>query len=425
MSENTSDKFIGEDQYQEENEPQSKGTEFPPETARLLSWSSLRFIRAPSSRFLFWSVIAIAITCVVILFLSNLIQMDVTVRAPGDIVSDFGSRDAITQSQGQITEIKKKIDDHVEEGEVIAMLMMDAETETEIIQAVDALQNLEKRIRVFQSSNEFDFSISDLPSVTKIEAGLALDAVISLEQQAKFFMDLRVRSRKGVSAELQPLRRRAQLLEGKINKIKESKQKQMLGLYLESTEDELGKIRSQISSTESEAKLKLEQGLGEFLKSIQAAEGALRNYLSQRQVKAPIKGTVAEIYAKINTTIEANKPIAKIVPENSRYMAAMYVYSKDIVKINAGQTVLYKVEAYPYQTYGSFTGNVISFEQTKGEAAANGEYTVYGTVEFPKHLTPELRNKMRLIVGMKLNSDIVIDRKSGASIMKKLVFEKQ
>lgn len=413
-----------EEQLNEEESPDQSNVEFPPETVRYLTWSSLRFIRAPSSDFLMWSIIAIAMTCVAILLLSSLIEMDVTIRAPGQIVSDFGSRDALSNSAGEITEIRKKSGDAVQENDVIALIKIDAATEEKVISAIESLQVLEKRIRFYQNSKKFDFSLEELPSTSKLEAGPALDAMITLEQQVKYVTDLRARSKKGLDNELRPLRQRAALLEKKIRQIKKSNQAQLLGQILEATQEEAGRIRSQISTTENESNLKIEQGVGELLKSTQAAAAALDNYLVQRQVRSPIKGLVSDVYVKINASIEANKLVAKVQPEDSQLMAGMHVYSKDIVKVTAGQNIYYKIEAYPYQTYGSFTGKVISFEQAKESDAALGEYLVYGSVDFPSNLSPELKSKMKLIVGMKLGSDIVTERKSGSAIIKKMVFER-
>ena len=236
-----------------------------------------------------WSIIAIAMTCVAILLLSSLIEMDVTIRAPGQIVSDFGSRDALSNSAGEITEIRKKSGDAVQENDVIALIKIDAATEEKVISAIESLQVLEKRIRFYQNSKKFDFSLEELPSTSKLEAGPALDAMITLEQQVKYVTDLRARSKKGLDNELRPLRQRAALLEKKIRQIKKSNQAQLLGQILEATQEEAGRIRSQISTTENESNLKIEQGVGELLKSTQAAAAALDNYLVQRQVRSPIK----------------------------------------------------------------------------------------------------------------------------------------
>lgn len=398
--------------------------QFPPETYRWHSWSSIRFIRAPSSEFLMWSIVTIAITCIAVFVISSLVEMDVTVRGPGQIVTDFGSRDALSQSGGQITEVRKNTGDKVQENEVIALIKLNPAIQKQVADLIVSLQNFEKRIRFYQESNVFDFTMDDLPATPKIESGPALDAVINLEQQVKLFEDIRTRSKKGLNNELKPLRQRAALLESKIRKIKSSNQQQLLGQILESTEEEVGRIRSQISSAENEAKLKIEQGMGELLRSAQAASSSLQNYLDQREVRSPITGVIGDISVKVNESIDQNKLVAKILPENSQMMAAVYIYSKDIVKVAVDKPTLFKIDAYPYQTYGSFTGKVISFEQTKDNAAALGDYVVYSTVEFPPHLTDELRSKMRLIVGMKLSGDIVVERKSGSSILKKMVFEK-
>ncbi len=72
--------------------------EFPPGTASLLSWSALRFIRAPSSLFLAFSVLIVAIGVVFSLIAARFIEIDVAVRSAGELVSDFGSREALAPS---------------------------------------------------------------------------------------------------------------------------------------------------------------------------------------------------------------------------------------------------------------------------------------------------------------------------------------
>jgi membrane fusion protein len=406
-----------------------EGQEFPPETASILTWSAIKFIRSPSSVFLLWSVVSLAVAFFLTLVISNFVTMDITVKAQGEVISDFGTRPALSHVAGQVSEVRKHQGETVAENEVIATIMLDSNAESGIQTAMGFLDLLEQKMTTLQDSKAGQFVVPKLPNV-KLSLGPAFDAMINLESQGKLFVDLKSRAEAGSSRETKPLKQRATLLEGKLQKIKRSHQRQYLEMYQDSTQEELGRIRAQIAAAENETQLKLAQAFGDFLKSVRSAKGALEGYLSQREVKAPISGVIGKLYASESSWIDLNKPIAIIIPKDGKLMAAIHVYSKDIVKVASNQKILYKVEAYPYQSYGSFPGAVLSFEQAKDSPLFGGrefekssvlsqssDYVVYGAIDFPANLSAELRSKTKLVLGMKFDAEIITDRKSIRSII--------
>jgi multidrug efflux pump subunit AcrA (membrane-fusion protein) len=414
------EEVTNQDVADQESSDQNGDDNYPPETSQLLSWSALVFIKAPSSRFFSWSIVIVALASLTTALLSMYIKKDVVIQTYGEVLSDFGTRDARSALAGQVSEVRKKVGDTVSENETIAVLMTDQSTVLQVKESIYALKNLEISLRQNVGKNSSEFLLPPLPTQKVISP--ALEALISLEQSYRLFSDLKKRIRSGYNAELRPLKERASLLRQKLQTMKRSKQRSLLGLYIESTQEELGKIESQIASSENDSKLKLEQSFSEFYKGVQTAIGALESYLTQREVRSPIKGTIVKVVANTNSYIEAGKPIAVIMPENGKFMTANYVLSKDIVKVAPGKHMLYKVEAYPYLTYGSFTGKIDSFEQAKDSSLAGseklGDYVVYGTITPPSHLSPELIAKMNLVVGMKFTSEIIVERKTLAEIMK-------
>jgi membrane fusion protein len=414
--------------------PNTPGTEFPPETSALLSWASLRFIRSPSSGFLGLSVVVVALATVSAFVLSKFVQMDLTVKSQGEILADFGTRSALAPMTGQLVELRKKVGDEVKERDVIAVIGMDVRLEREVVSAIESLAKTEADLRLRQTAKNYEFEIQT-PSL-RLPPGTTIDAMINLEQQAKLFQETRVRLRRGIDSELRPLRQRSKVVEDKIRSIERSKQRRLLELYRESSQEELGRIRNQISSVENDARLRLEQSFGDFLKSVQIARAALETYLAQRQVRAPISGVVVKMLAKENTLVESTRTVAVVMPKDGKFVAAIRVPSRDIVRVSSGQRILFKVEAYPYQTYGAFTGQVLSFEQVRdssvlGSADANAQarndddYVVYGNIEFPEHLSAELKNKMKLVVGMRMETDIVVERKSVGAVVRDALFGKR
>lgn len=415
---------------------ESERGEYPPETAKLLSWASVKFIRAPSSRFLLWTVVGLGGAFAATLVLSNFVAMDVGIEAPGETTSDFGTRTSLSPGAGQITEIRKRRGDAVTENEVIATVAMGAKEEREIQAAIATLREIESNVLLADATGVRSYRIPALPTA-KVAPGPARDALIQIEQQAKSVADIKSRIEAASFQELKPYRERASALEKKLKKIRESNQREYLEMYLESTEDELGKTRSQIATLENEARLKLEQSLGDFLKSARNAQAALEAYLSQRQMKSPIAGIVGQILAGENSWIDANKPFAVVVPKDGKLVAQIRVPSKDIVRVAPRQKVVFKMEAYPFQTYGAFPGEVISFEPAKTAASppaakesdksradSETDYVVFATIDVPPHLNAEIRERIKFVLGMKFRADIITDRKSIRKIIAETLFGK-
>lgn len=74
-------------------EHESPAEEFPPETASLHSWSSIRYIHAPSSRLLFGLMASIGVSSAFLMLASALIQTSGFLSTPGRIV--FEGKDAV------------------------------------------------------------------------------------------------------------------------------------------------------------------------------------------------------------------------------------------------------------------------------------------------------------------------------------------
>ena len=405
--------------------------EYPPETAALLSWSALTFIRAPSVRIFQWSVTAILILAVVGVALLQFIHKDVTVDSKGEVTSDLGTRDAASPSAGLISEIRIKAGDAVEENAVIATLALDAKIEAEIQKSIADLKSLIRTLESATKREDIQFVLPHLSTGSLTAVG-TLESIAAIEVAAKAFQDLRDRVHKGIQAEVNPLRSRVEILHLKIRKMQSSKRKQLMELYLESSQEELGRVNFQISTLENDARMKLEQGYSELMRSVRIGVGALENYLRQRQVISPISGIISRILVRPNSAVEAGKAVAIVMPKNGRYMAAIHLLSKDIVRVNAGQSVLFKMEAYPYQSYGLFSGKVVSIEQSRDVPSSSsgnfenvGDFIVYSTLDLPNQLSSTVKEKIRFIVGMRLTAEIVVDRKPISTIIHDRFFENQ
>jgi membrane fusion protein len=75
-------------------------------------------------------------------------------------------------------------------------------------------------------------------------------------------------------------------------------------------------------------------------------------------VRAPAAGRIAAIPALAGATMESGSLIATIVPDGAELRARLFVPTRAIGKVHAGQPVAIRYDAFPYQKYGVFKGRV-------------------------------------------------------------------
>ena len=75
-------------------------------------------------------------------------------------------------------------------------------------------------------------------------------------------------------------------------------------------------------------------------------------------VRAPMAGRIAAIPALTGSGVESGGLIATIVPDGVELRARLFVPTRSIGKVNPGQAVSLRYEAFPSQKYGSFKGRV-------------------------------------------------------------------
>jgi membrane fusion protein len=75
-------------------------------------------------------------------------------------------------------------------------------------------------------------------------------------------------------------------------------------------------------------------------------------------IRAPLSGRVATIPVYTGADIDSGSLIAAIVPDKSELHARLFVPTRAIGKVRAGQIVSIRYDAFPYQKYGTFKGRI-------------------------------------------------------------------
>lgn len=89
----------------------------------------------------------------------------------------------------------------------------------------------------------------------------------------------------------------------------------------------------------------------------QEANGELR-------IDAPVSGLIASRLVEPGQAVQAGQPLMTLLPSNSRLQAQLLVPSRAIGFVEPGDKVLLRYQAYPYQKFGHYEGEVVRISRS-------------------------------------------------------------
>ena len=149
----------------------------------------------------------------------------------------------------------------------------------------------------------------------------------------------------------------------------------------------------------------------------------LRDIIKRTVVRSPVNGVVKELFVHtIGASIQASTDIMTIVPQNYEMIAEVKVKPADIAKLHIGQNVVLKVTAFDYSIYGDLKGKItnISPDTITDKDTGESHYLIY--IKTKKNY---LNNnpKYKIKVGMMVNADILVGKKSIMSYLLKPILK--
>jgi membrane fusion protein len=135
-------------------------------------------------------------------------------------------------------------------------------------------------------------------------------------------------------------------------------------------------------------------------------------------LRAPIDGKVTNLIAKVGTTVKQQMSLATIVPQDSLLKAVLLVPTRAFGFVQPGQQTRIRFDAFPYQRFGLFEGEVIraaSSILTPGEVEMpiNIQEPVYRVeVTLGEQEIRAYGNHVPLQPGMTLSADIVLEERN-------------
>jgi membrane fusion protein len=135
-------------------------------------------------------------------------------------------------------------------------------------------------------------------------------------------------------------------------------------------------------------------------------------------IKAPAAGRVAGLHAHRGKAATPTTPVMSILPESGRLQAELFVPTRAIAFVEAGQTVRLLYHAFPYQRFGAHEGQIVRVTTAPLSPAelhlplALEESVYRATVRLSKQEIPAFGKTYPLLSGMLLKADIILDRRA-------------
>lgn len=141
------------------------------------------------------------------------------------------------------------------------------------------------------------------------------------------------------------------------------------------------------------------------------------------EITAPESGIVTAVTAEMGQTVDSGKPLVSIVPVDATLQAYLYAPSRSIGFVKAGDQVMLRYQAYPYQKFGQAQGTVASVSQValsgnelagvSGQAGqANGNEPMYRiTINLASQAIIAYGRPQTLQAGMLLDADILLEKR--------------
>jgi len=137
--------------------------------------------------------------------------------------------------------------------------------------------------------------------------------------------------------------------------------------------------------------------------------------LQAYSLRAPISGTVTAVSVNMGQSVAAGMDMLVIIPSGSRLQAELNVPTTAIAFLAKGQDVNLAIDAFPFEKFGTITGQIIgisksTLEQRSAGAEAVPSYRVRVAISAPT--IDAFGKKQKLVPGMELSARIKTEDRS-------------
>lgn len=309
-------------------------------------------------------------------------EMDVVVHARGRLVVRGEPVRVSVQEPGLVIEVPFRIGDHVDEGAVLLRLdSFKYRTDADQTRKEIAAQLVEAG-RLRESAREVRAAMR----ATERELDIARRAAAIVADQ---------------------LKRYESLADQQIAAAVDVQQK---ALELNAATAKSASFETALRAAENDAADKERRALEARARAdTLAARLAQLGGLEQRMtLRAPVAGTITQLAVlHAGSVIEPDQAAAVIAPDRLPLEAQLQIPNASMRRLQNGQAVRMRVDAFPYQDFGDVEGQLARIEP---DADAAGNYRAWATLARTRLSGP--RGVAPLQPGLLLDADIIVDRRT-------------
>jgi membrane fusion protein len=181
--------------------------------------------------------------------------------------------------------------------------------------------------------------------------------------------------------------------------------------------------RNQLTETESSLS-QLPTVMGQKVQALRNELSATDQRIAETRgrrayvIRAPLAGRVSTLQAMVGQNAHPQRPQLEIIPEHATLQAELFVPTRAIGFIEAGQSVRLLFDAFPYQHFGTYRGQVVRISQTILMTSDTGgpiklNEPTYRVIASLERQEIDVNGKpVALQPDMLLKADIILERRS-------------
>lgn len=366
----------------------------------------ISFINQPSPWILRAVILSIMFLIVGVVGSSPFIVIERKIEAPGRVLSQLGVRSVYTNRDGTFRRVVEE-NQQISEGDRLGYMEIQGFDGPDIKRLRELLDDLGDA-KVFDDHVVLRTLVEDIseiakkirPELTEIDVGLPLAELSSLYST---MVQQRAQGKYAVAKETAPLRLSLQKLEKKIKSLKSGKRVRDIAFFVESIEEDERRLRSAIAQIENQYSSKLNETIQMFKAQVQRAQVQLGAIGRGAEIRSPIEGRLYKYHLQDKQQVSKGSLVAEIFPKDSVVVVKLGVSAIDQPKVKVGQAVHFRMEAFPYQKYGTLSGKVLDVKPVSTD----------GSFEVTASLVSNSKVQVNQVpIGSGANSLIVIGKSS-------------
>jgi membrane fusion protein len=381
-------------------------------------WGELALLQPLSTKIMTWFITTVVAVVLAFLFLGHYARKETVV---GYLTPVAGTSKVFIPQQGTITEIYVKEGQEIEKGQplfAVETSQIAANGQDVNTTMLDTLES-QRNLLTNQIAAEQERTKSEQERLTALIGGLEteisqLQAQIELQNEQIRVSDNLVSSVTGLRAK------------GYISEL-EFRQRELAALEqkqkLNSLNQQLAARHNQLTETRyslHQLPTVMAQKIQSLRSELSTTEQRITEINGRRAyiIRAGAVGRVSTLQATVGQFADPRRLQLEIVPNDSVLQAELFVPTRAIGFVRPGQKVRMKYEAFPYQKFGTYTGQIIKVSHTIVTSAdASGPITlrepVYRvTASLERTDIDAYGEKIPLQADMLLSADIILEQRS-------------